>query len=48
MSTPTAEIPKPADADLQAVAALKSSAARVKSELAKVVVGQEKIGRAHV
>jgi MoxR-like ATPase len=41
MSTPTADLPKPADADLQAVAALKASAARVKSELAKVVVGQE-------
>ncbi|MFM1770636.1 MAG: ATPase RavA [Verrucomicrobiota bacterium] len=43
MSTPTAELPKPSDADLQAVAALKASAARVKAELGKVIVGQESV-----
>jgi MoxR-like ATPase len=35
--------PQPADADLQAVQNLKSSCARIKSELAKVIVGQEAV-----
>src|SRR5512134_532945 len=34
---------KPADADLQAVQNLKSSCARIKSELGKVIVGQEAV-----
>jgi MoxR-like ATPase len=34
---------QPADADLQAVQNLKSSCARIKSELAKVIVGQEAV-----
>jgi MoxR-like ATPase len=45
MSTIAAEPqpPQPADADLQAVQNLKSSCARIKSELAKVIVGQEAV-----
>ena len=43
MSTEPTAAPPPADADLQAVAALKASAARVKAELAKVIVGQEAV-----
>ena len=35
--------PAPSDADLKAVAALKTSAERIKSELAKVIVGQEPV-----
>jgi len=45
MSTIAAEPqpPQPADADLQAVQNLKASCARIKSELAKVIVGQEAV-----
>ena len=45
MSTIAAEPPppQPADADIQAVQNLKSSCARIKNELAKVIVGQEAV-----
>ena len=35
--------PRAADADLQAVNDLKASCARIKAELAKVIVGQEDV-----
>jgi MoxR-like ATPase len=45
MSTTAADTQqtKPADADLQAVANLKASCARIKAELGKVIVGQEEV-----
>ena len=44
MSTTVAEVdPKTADRDLQAVQQLKSACARIKSELGKVIVGQEEV-----
>src|SRR5881628_1982728 len=45
MSTtaPEPQAPQPADADLRAVQGLKASAERIKSELSKVIVGQEAV-----
>ena len=43
MSTITADESNPTGHDLQAVAQLKASAARIKAELAKVIVGQEDV-----
>jgi MoxR-like ATPase len=45
MSTTTAEPPpnKPSDADLSAVENLKTACARIKTELSKVIVGQEAV-----
>ena len=39
----TADHAKPSDADLKSVESLKAAAARVKSELGKVIVGQEAV-----
>src|SRR6186997_1106412 len=39
----TTDHPKPTDQDIQAVAALKASCARIKAELGKVIVGQEAV-----
>ena len=43
MSTTAADESNPTEHDLQAVANLKASAARIKAELAKVIVGQEDV-----
>ena len=43
MSTIAADESNPNEHDLQAVAQLKASAARIKAELAKVIVGQEDV-----
>src|SRR5437762_1548141 len=43
MSNTTLEKPQATDKDLQAVEHLKSSAARIKAELSKVIVGQEAV-----
>ena len=43
MSTTTAEKPAATDKDLQAVEHLKTTCAKIKSELAKVIVGQEDV-----
>jgi MoxR-like ATPase len=39
----TSQTPKPSDTDLKAVEGLKSSCARIRSELAKVIVGQDQV-----
>ncbi len=43
MSTTNEQIAKPSDQDIKAVENLKASCARIKSELAKVIVGQEAV-----
>ena len=43
MSNTTLEKPQAADHDLQAVEHLKASAAKIKAELSKVIVGQEEV-----